>query len=398
MLLQRFVTPIRELSESGKLSGLLLVLATIISLIISNSGWGESYIHFWELPIGVPALTQPLDHWIDDGLMTIFFFMVGLEIRREVLYGELTNLRQAMLPVVAAVGGVALPAGIYLLCTHGTAASHGWAVPTATDIAFSLGILSLLGGRISLSLRLFLTALAIIDDLLAVLIIAGFYTAQIELAYLLGAALVFAGLLGLNRLKVLALPVYFVLGLVLWYCVYKSGVHATIAGVLLALTVPVASIEKLEIGLQKPVSYLILPVFALANTAIVLSTEAFSNLLTPLGLGVALGLLLGKPIGIFGATWLMVRAKLSVLPESISWLKLLGLGCTAGIGFTMSILIANLSFADRAHIDLAKLAIIIGSFLSGLLGFVVLWMVTSNKEATHAEEVVPEQEPALPNA
>ncbi|WP_188815779.1 Na+/H+ antiporter NhaA [Hymenobacter cavernae] len=380
MLLRRIIAPIRDLSETGKLSGLLLLLATAVSLTISNTSWGDAYHHFWEFQLGMPPLEKSVEHWINDGLMVVFFFQVGLEIKREVLYGELTDLRHAMLPVIAAIGGVALPAGVYLLCAAGTPAAHGWAVPTATDIAFSLGILSLLGDRVPFSLRIFLTALAIIDDLMAVIIIAVFYTSQLHLPYLLGAAGVFAVLVGCNRLKIMTLPIYFGLGIVLWFCVLKSGIHATIAGVLLAMTIPTAAIERLEAALHKPVSYLILPVFALANTAIVLSADSFSNLLSPLGLGVGLGLMLGKPLGIFGATWLAVRSGLSSLPEGITWLKLLGLGCTAGIGFTMAILIANLSFTEVAQVDLAKLAVIIASFASALLGMAVLWAATKASE------------------
>ena len=380
MVLRKIIAPIRELSESGKLSGLLLLLATLISLLVSNSPWREAYHHFWERPIGVSPLEKSVEHWINDGLMVVFFFQVGLEIKREVLYGELTDLRHAMLPVVAAAGGVVLPAGLYLLCAGGTPAGHGWAVPTATDIAFSLGILSLLGDRIPLSLRIFLTALAIIDDLLAVIIIAVVYTSQLHLPYLLGAAGIFAVLVGCNWLKVKALPVYFGLGLILWFCVLQSGIHATIAGVLLAMAIPTAAIEPLEATLHKPVSYFILPLFALANTAIVLSASSFANLASPLGLGVGLGLIVGKPLGIFGATWLMVRTGLSYLPEGITWLKLLGLGCTAGIGFTMAILIANLSFDNAEQVDLAKLAVIIASFASALIGIAVLRAATTASE------------------
>ena len=377
MLLRKIIAPIRELSESGKLSGLLLLLATAVSLVISNTPWGGAYHHFWELPLGASPLEKSIEHWINDGLMVVFFFQVGLEIKREVLYGELTDLRHAMLPVMAAVGGVALPAGLYLLCASGTPSAHGWAVPTATDIAFSLGILSLLGDRIPFSLRIFLTALAIIDDLLAVVIIAVFYTAQLHLLYLIGAAVVFTVLVLCNRFKVKALPVYFGLGILLWLCVLQSGIHATIAGVLLAITIPTAAIEGLEAALHKPVSYLVLPVFALANTAIALSAGSFTNLISPLGLGIGLGLIIGKPLGIFGATWLMVRAGISSLPEGITWLKLFGLGCTAGIGFTMAILIANLSFAEVAQVDLAKLAVIIGSCASTLIGMAVLRAATT---------------------
>ncbi|TYZ06546.1 Na+/H+ antiporter NhaA [Hymenobacter lutimineralis] len=372
MPLRRIITPIRELSESGKLSGLLLLLATVVSLVLSNSPWGARYLHFWHTEVGAGPLVKSLAHWVDDGLMVVFFFLVGLEIKREVLYGELTDVRHALLPVLAAVGGVAVPAGIYLLCTAGTPAAHGWAIPTATDIAFSLGILSLLGDKVPPGLRVFLTALAIIDDLLAVLIIAVFYTDELHMGYLLAAGGILAALVVANRLRVKWLPLYFLLGLGLWFVVLQSGIHATIAGVVLALTIPTTAIEQIEHALQKPVSYLILPVFALANTAIVLSGEAVSGLLSPLGMGVGLGLLLGKPVGIFSATWLAVKAGVAELPANVTWLKLLGLAFTAGIGFTMAIFIANLSFSDPALIDVAKLAVIAGSVLAALLGILVL--------------------------
>ena len=365
--------PIRELSESGKLSGLLLLLATAVSLLLSNSGWGPAYLHLWETPLGAGPLVKTAGHWVNDGLMAVFFFSVGLEIKREVLYGELTDPRQALLPVAAAVGGVLVPAGIYAALNAGTATSQGWATPTATDIAFSLGILSLLGDKVPPALRVFLTALAIIDDLVAVLIIAFFYTDDLQPAYLLGAGGLLAGLVLLNRLKVSWLPLYYLLGLGLWFCVLKSGVHATIAGVLLALTIPTAAIEDLEAALHKPVSYVILPVFALANTAIGLSAGAVQGLLSPLGLGIGLGLLLGKPLGIAGAAWLAVRAGLAALPDQITWRKLVGLGFTAGIGFTMAIFIANLSFSDPAQVDSAKLAVIAGSLLAAVAGVLVLY-------------------------
>lgn len=364
--------PIRELSESGKLSGLLLLLATGVSLLLSNSAWAPSYLHLWETHLGAGPLEKTAEHWVNDGLMVVFFFSVGLEIKREVLYGELTDLRSALLPVLAAVGGVVVPAGIYLALNAGTPTSHGWATPTATDIAFSLGILSLLGDKVPPSLRVFLTALAIIDDLIAVLIIALFYTSNLQFHYLLAAGALLLVLTALNRLKVNWLPLYFLLGLGLWFCVLQSGVHATIAGVLLALTIPAGEIERLEAALHKPVSYLILPVFALANTAIMLSAGAVQQLLSPLGLGIGLGLLLGKPLGIAGVSWLAVKAKVASLPDRVTWPKLLGLGFTAGIGFTMAIFIANLSFADPGRVAVAKLAVIAGSLLAATVGLIVL--------------------------
>lgn len=372
MPIRRIISPIRELSERGQLAGVLLLLATAASLVLSNLGSGRGYLGFWETHLGYGLLDKSLAHWINDGLMAVFFFMVGLEIRREVLYGELAEPRQALMPALAAVGGVLLPALIHLALTHGTPAARGWAIPTATDIAFSLGILSLLGDRVPFSLRVFLTALAIIDDLLAVLIIAAFYSGGLHLSYLLGAAGLFALLLGLNRWRVKPLGIYLVLGAGLWFCVLESGIHATIAGVLLALTVPADRIEDLEHALQRPVNYFILPLFALCNTAIALSADVLPQLTSGLALGVGLGLLLGKPLGIVGVTWLLVRLGLGQLPTGVNWRRFIGLGFTAGIGFTMAIFIATLSYPDAAAIDLAKLAVLLGSALAGLTGALIL--------------------------
>jgi len=372
MPLRRVLRPIRELSESGKLAGLLLILATLASLLLSNSRFGPQYLTLWEQHFGHGVLYRSVAHWINDGLMTVFFFSVGLEIKREVLEGELAEPRQALLPALAAIGGVALPALIHLAFTHGTPAASGWAIPTATDIAFSLGILSLLGNRVPPSLRIFLTALAIIDDLLAVLIIAVFYSGQLHWAYLGSAAGIFLVLMLLNRLRVRQLTPYLVLGLGLWFCVLQSGIHATVAGVLLALSIPLRRVAVLEHLLQRPVSYVLLPLFALCNTAIVLSGGA-AGLSSALTLGVASGLLLGKPVGIVGVVAVLVRLGWARLPEGVSWPQMLGLGFTAGIGFTMAIFIATLSFADPLAVDAAKLAVLLGSLLAALVGAIILW-------------------------
>ncbi|WP_078062957.1 Na+/H+ antiporter NhaA [Solirubrum puertoriconensis] len=372
MPLRRIISPIRELSESGKLAGLLLLLATVVSLVLSNTTAGPGYLAFWETHVGYGPLDKSVSHWINDGLMAIFFFLVGLEIKREVLYGELAEPRQALLPALAAIGGVLFPAIIHLAFTRGTPAASGWAIPTATDIAFSLGILSLLGDRVPFGLRVFLTALAIIDDLLAVIIIAAFYTSGIHTGFLLGAVAIFAVLVMLNRFKVKPLGVYMLLGLGLWFCVLKSGVHATIAGVLLALSIPTDRLEDLEHALQKPVNYLILPLFALCNTAIVLSADIVPELFSGLALGVGLGLLVGKPLGIVGVTWLVVRMGQGQLPTNVDWRRFIGLGFTAGIGFTMAIFIATLSYQNPAAVDLAKLAVLIGSAVSAIIGMTIL--------------------------
>ena len=371
--IKKLLNPIRALSESGRLGGLLLIGATALSLVLANSAVGPTYVAFWEKHVTIGVLQKSVSHWINDGLMAVFFFLVGMEIKREVQEGELAVPRQALLPALAAVGGAAVPALLHLLVTAGTPAAHGWAIPTATDIAFSLGLLALLGPRIPFALRVFLTALAIIDDLLAVLVIAFFYTAELHWEFLLAAAGVVGLLLLLKHWRRRAwLGLYLGLGVVLWFCFLESGVHATLAGVLLALIMPTPRLRPLELALDAPVSYGILPLFALCNTAIPLAAGSLPELGTPLGLGVMLGLIVGKPVGIVSTVWVLVRTGLADLPRGVNWKQMVGLGCVAGIGFTMAIFIATLSFPDAATVDLAKLAVLSGSGLAAVLGTVIL--------------------------
>ncbi|MBF9237259.1 Na+/H+ antiporter NhaA [Hymenobacter sp. BT683] len=386
MPIRRVLRPIRELSESGKLAGLLLILATVVSLLLSNSSLSASYLSLWDIHLGYGVLDKSLTHWINDGLMAIFFFLVGLEIKREVVDGELSHPRQAMLPALAAVGGVAAPALIHLAFTRGTPGASGWAIPTATDIAFSLGILALLGKRVPASLRIFLTALAIIDDLLAVLIIAVFYSGSLHLTYMMGAAGIFGLLVLLNRLQVNALGIYLGLGLLLWFCVLESGIHATVAGVLLALTIPTHRIESLEHALQRPVSYLLLPLFALCNTAIVLNTGLGPVFASPVALGIGLGLLLGKPLGIVGVVALLVRLGVAELPALVNWRQMVGLGFTAGIGFTMAIFIATLAYQAPAAVDVSKLAVLIGSAIAAIAGAIILWFSENSEDQVETQK------------
>lgn len=386
--------PIRELSDSSKLAGLLLLLATLVSLLLSNSGYGPQYLSLWEQHVGYGPLNKSVAHWINDGLMAIFFFLVGLEIKREAIDGELAQPRQALLPALAAVGGVVAPALLYLAFNHGTPGAAGWAIPTTTDIAFSLGILALLGKRVPASLRIFLTALAIIDDLLAVLIIAFCYSSSLHWVYLGGAAGIFAGLLLLNKLRVKALVPYFMLGGGLWFCVLESGFHATAAGVLLALTIPSSRIEALEHALQRPINYILLPLFALCNTAIVLRVGLGSVLGSPVALGVGLGLLLGKPLGIVGVVALLVRLGVAPLPSLVNWHQMIGLGFTAGIGFTMAIFIATLAYPDPQAVDVSKLAVLLGSAAAAVVGATVLWFTSNSEEPDDDPEPEPEAEPA----
>lgn len=367
-----FVNPIRDLADKGRLGGILLITCTVISVAITNSKWSKEYLLFWHTNLSIGFLEKTIEHWINDGLMVVFFFLVGLEIKRELLIGELSDIRKSLLPVFAAAGGMLLPAFIFIALNKGSEYSVGWAIPTATDIAFSLGILSFLGRRIPFALKVFLTALAIIDDLGAIIIIAIFYTSGLAKDYLLYAALVTALLYMLNKIKVNVLSIYVVLGVVLWYCIFKSGVHATIAGVILALTIPINKIKELEHKLQKPVNYIIIPFFALANTAIIITSESFPELGSSLGLGIILGLMIGKPLGIFILSYLAVKQKLCRLPESVSFKQIAGVGMLAGIGFTMSIFLANLSFSSIEVLNTAKLAVLAGSLLSAVFGVLFL--------------------------
>ena len=376
----RFITePIRDLAESGKLSGLLLILATGLSLFLSNSDRAASYLSIWHIEIGFDFLHESVLHWINDGLMAVFFFLIGLEIKRELLEGELAVKEKAILPVLAALGGMIFPALIFFAFNSGSK-EHitGWAIPTATDIAFSLGILSLMGKRAPLSLKIFLTALAIIDDLGAIVIIATFYTSTLHLGMLLLAAVVVLILFILNRMNVKYFVVYLIPSLFLWYFILKSGVHPTIAGVVSALFIPKNIAHKLELSLHRPVNYWILPLFALANTAIPLNLE-FSGAFNGLTLGIVLGLLIGKPLGICLFAWIGIKTRISVLPGDTSWQQLAGTGMLAGIGFTMSIFIAGLSYTVPVVLDISKLSILAGSTLSALCGMGMLYFASRQK-------------------
>lgn len=382
--------PLQALAEGGRLAGLLLIGATILSLVLSNTAVGPAYTGFWEREAGPAFLEKSISHWINDGLMAIFFLLVGLEIKHELVAGELTEPRKAMLPALAAIGGAAVPALIHWFCTRGTPAATGWAIPTATDIAFSLGILALLGSRVPAGLRVFLTALAIIDDLLAVIVIAVFYTDKLHLPYLAEVAGLVLGLYLLGRWRKDWLWAFAILGILLWYCMLKSGVHATVAGVLLAFTIPPQHIRRLYHALHNPVTYGILPLFALCNTAITLKAGVGIELVSPLGLGIMLGLVIGKPVGIGLSSWLLVRSGQAALPTGVSWLQMLGLGFTAGIGFTMAIFIATLSFRQPELVDIAKLAVLGGSVLAASIGALIL--LRSPQRATAEPELASAQQ------
>lgn len=366
-----------DLFENERTGGLLLVLCTVVSLVLTNSSLGGGYSALWHHPLG----TGSVEYWINDGLMAIFFLMVGLELEREVYVGELSNPKQALLPAIAALGGMLVPAGIHLFFNHGTPTAAGAGIPMATDIAFAIGILSLLGDRVPLSLKVFLTALAVIDDLGAILTIAVFYSAGVQWAYLGGAMGIFAVLLLLNRLKVHVLLPYLALGVALWWCMLHSGVHATVSGVLLAFAIPFGdgganSISwKLQHFLHKPVAFVIMPLFALANTCITLGPDWYGHLLVPNSYGIFFGLVLGKPLGIGLFSALAVGAGICALPAGINWTKLIGAGMLGGIGFTMSIFIAMLAFDDPGHVLHSKTAILVSSTVAALCGYLWLWAV-----------------------
>ena len=372
---KRLSNTFKEFSESGKAGGIVLILCTMVSLIVANSPWGEPYLHFWHLNIAGLSVEQ----WINDALMAVFFLLIGLELERELYNGELSDLRNALLPIFAAAGGIAVPALIHFWLNGGTPTQPGMGVPMATDIAFALGVLALLGSKVPASLKIFLTALAVMDDLGAIIVIAVFYTAELAVAYLAGALLVLAGLFVLNRgMRVMALWPYLIGGALMWFLMLKSGVHATVAGVLLAFAIPFSARQddadspshRLEHALHKPVAFLILPVFALANTGIIIGTGWAEQLLSANSLGIFLGLALGKPIGIVLFTFAAVRIGLSRLPLDLAWRHVLGAGLLGGIGFTMSIFITNLAFTGQPEvINASKMAILVASLAAGVLGF-----------------------------
>ncbi|MCQ9641584.1 Na+/H+ antiporter NhaA [Chryseobacterium sp. WG14] len=384
----------KKFFNNSQASGIILIFCVLISLLIANSSTAEAFQHFLDKEVGTHlfGLEYPVSIWINDGLMAVFFLLVGLEIKRELVEGELSSFKNASLPIFAAVGGMLVPAAIYSLFNSGTEYGSGWGIPMATDIAFSLAIISMLGKRIPNSIKIFLAALAIVDDLGAILVIAIFYTEQIHWSYLLLSLGITALLFLLNFLKVTRIIFYIIPGLFLWYFLHHSGIHATIAGVLLAFSIPtnasnvdISPLEKLEHQLHVPVSFLIMPIFALTNTNITFSSEMVAGITSTLGLGIICGLILGKLIGINLFSFIAIKMKLSSLPQNSNWTQMIGVGLLAGIGFTMSIFIALLSFKNEIPIqDEAKFAILIASFLAAVLGYTILSM--SSKEHPELEE------------
>ncbi|UCG31633.1 MAG: Na+/H+ antiporter NhaA [Phycisphaerales bacterium] len=427
--------PFQEFLHAEASGGIVLLACTAAALIWANSPWRQSYHDFWHtyvsLGFGQYVMKESLVHWVNDGLMAIFFFVVGLEIKREVLVGELASLRKAAIPIAAAVGGMAVPAGIYVLFNLGRPGIEGWAIPAATDIAFALGAIALLGPRVPTPLKVFLTALAIADDIAAVLIIAVFYTSDVSFAALLAAGVILGLLIVANAAGVRRPMIYVLLGIALWLAFFESGVHATVAGVVLALTIPArcrirgvqfatfakraltdfenagadendimtnprrqavihgleeaceqvhTPLLRMEHGLHPWVSYLIMPVFALANAGVSLGQGAAAAVTSSVGLGVLFGLLIGKQIGVTLATWAAVKGGVGQLPAETTWRQIYGTGWLAGIGFTMSLFIANLSFEDDpVLLESAKIGILAASLAAGVLGFALLRMATAKR-------------------
>ena len=364
----------KEFFNSEKAGGLILITCTILSILVANSVFGSDYHHFWQTQLA----GHNIEHWVNDGLMTIFFLLIGLELEREIYLGELSNIKNALLPIFAALGGMLLPAGFYLLLNYGTPTQSGAGIPMATDIAFALGILSLLGNRVPTSLKVFLTALAVIDDLGAILVIAIFYTKTLIWMNLFIAFGIFGLLIVLNKLKIKNLIPYLIGGVVMWYFMLHSGVHATITGVLLAFTIPFGKGDRessssiLQRFLHKPVAFVILPIFALANTAISISGDFGHTLTQHYSLGIMLGLIVGKPLGIFFFSFLAVKLGFCRLPSDLNWKAIFGVGLLGGIGFTMSIFITLLAFDNDVIISNAKLIILSSSLIAGIVGFLSL--------------------------
>ena len=425
-IIRPLVRPFTEFFRREAAGGIILLISAILALVLANTDWGPAryFPAVWDEHLRISLSSFVLDksllHWINDGLMAIFFLIVGLEIKREVLDGELASVRQATLPIMGALGGMLVPALLYYLINRGTPTAGGWGIPMATDIAFALAVLQLLGSRVPLGLKVFLTAVAIVDDLGAVLVIAGFYTQDLHLAYLYWALGMWGVLLLLNALNIPSLWLYLPLGGVLWYFMLESGVHATLAGVLLAIAVPSrisqnqpelllllddrlrflrdeahgldadprtiseelehlaetisSPAQKLEQRLHSVVSFGIIPLFAFANTSLAVDTAVFGQLLSPLGLGIMAGLVLGKPLGIGALSWVAVRLGWASLPPNVSWRHLWGAGILGGIGFTMSLFITLLALGEHSEGEaVAKLAILLASLLAGTIGYLLLY-------------------------
>jgi len=380
-------TTIEEFIKKESSGGILLVIATLLALLLSNTFMSPVYEYFLHIPfeirVGSLSLDKSLHHWINDGLMSLFFLLIGLEVKREVLRGQLSSVKKVLLPVIAAIGGMAVPAVVYLAFNqHDSLASKGWAIPTATDIAFALGVLSLLGNRAPISLKLFLMTLAIIDDLGAIVIIALFYTNELSVLSITIAFVSLGVLIAMNLLGVAKKAAFFIVGTVLWISLLKSGVHATLAGVALAFTIPMVGksdqqtvypLRVVEQGLHYWVAFFILPLFAFANAGVYVTKISLDQMTGGVPLGIMFGLFFGKQLGVFGFSWLAIKLKIAELPNGCTWTHIYGASILTGIGFTMSLFVASLAFEDPLQYQYTeKLAVLIGSFASGIIGYFVL--------------------------
>ena len=395
ILKNKFVDPLKEFLHDSRSIGIILLSTTATSIFLANfsttSNWYQS---IWQISfdgteshhihIGFLFLPNSVLTVINDFLMAIFFFLAGMEIKRELAHGELSSFKQSLLPVVAAIGGMIVPAIIYAQFNKGTPFMTGWAVPMATDIAFTLGVATLLGKRIPLSLKIFITALAIIDDLGAIVVIALFYGDQLRLFYLLVAVLIMVILWFLNKKKIAFAWYNWILGIFLWYAMYNSGIHATIAGVLFAFMIPVNKLTSLEMKFHSPVYFLIMPLFALANTAIPFPANSIQLINTTYSWGILFGLLIGKPLGIVSACFFVIKNKFSNLPIGTNWYQLIGAGILAAIGFTMSIFLSTLAFVNHQEQDIAKIAVLITSFLAIIIGYI--WFVVPKNDTGFKEQ------------
>ncbi len=386
---------IKDFVDNDSASGILLILVTVLALLLSNSAFSDIYQAFLHIPVeirfGSLSIDKSLYHWVNDGLMAIFFLLIGLEVKREILEGHLSSVSQIALPGFAALGGMLVPAAVYLYFNADSeVAINGWAIPTATDIAFALAILSMLGKRVPVSLKIFLMALAIIDDLGAIVIIAIFYTTELSTMSISIALLALTTLIGMNIMGVSKKTAFFVVGTVLWVSVLKSGVHATLAGVALAFTIPlnaidearkkVSPLKEIEHSLHFWVAFFILPLFAFVNAGVSFKDISLDQMSGPVPMGIMLGLFFGKQVGVFGFSWLAIKLKMAKMPQDSDWLQLYGVSLLTGIGFTMSLFIVSLAFNDDTLFQFTdKLAILVGSFLSGICGYIVLKIAVSKK-------------------
>ena len=377
-LFQKFI-------HSQTSGGITLIFCTLFSLIVANSMFADSYQSLWHLDL----FGHSFAHWINDGLMAIFFFLIGLELKREMLIGELSNVKKAILPIFAAVGGMLVPAGIFAALNYGTDTINGFGIPMATDIAFAVAVITMLGKRVPLSLKVFLTALAVIDDLGAIIVIALFYpNPELPLDFTqFGIAIaILLGLFALNKLKIKSMIPYIIGGIAVWWFMLHSGIHATIAGVLVAFTIPFDKDDskslsaKIEHALHIPVAFIILPLFALANTAITIDGGGLAHFSIPLASGIFLGLVVGKPVGITLFTWIAVKLGLCELPTAVNFKRVFGVGILGGIGFTMSIFVSMLAFKDPSYINEAKLMILVASLTAAIVGFIVLKILLTTKQ------------------